>query len=211
MNILAFDVAMGPIRIVLKTKEKIFAYTENESNKHMAESILQHIDELLKQANITIKEIDVIGVGVGPGSFTGIRIAIATAKGFLCANARIKLCAFTSFEALAYTIEENQPYVAVIKAFSNLFYIYDSKTQSMLCDSLQALQKQTQPTTLVTDEGTKDSLQNISYSIVVSKGDILSVVEQKIRLKEFCGLNEISPCYVRASQAELQRAQKESE
>jgi tRNA threonylcarbamoyladenosine biosynthesis protein TsaB len=42
--------------------------------------IFSHIDECLSSAEISIRDIDIVGVGIGPGSFTGLRIAVSTSR-----------------------------------------------------------------------------------------------------------------------------------
>jgi tRNA threonylcarbamoyladenosine biosynthesis protein TsaB len=49
-------------------------------NRH-AETLLPSLKAMLEEAHWSIEQIDAIGVGVGPGSFTGVRVGVATAKG----------------------------------------------------------------------------------------------------------------------------------
>jgi tRNA threonylcarbamoyladenosine biosynthesis protein TsaB len=65
-----------------------------------SEQILPLVDEVLARAGLALDAIDRIGVGVGPGSFTGVRIGVATAKGLHIATG-VALVGVPSLDALA--------------------------------------------------------------------------------------------------------------
>lgn len=71
----------------------------HEKNIH-SEHLLVLIDELMKSASISKKEITAIAVSIGPGSFTGLRIGLSTAKGFALAL-NIPLIAVPTLDGIA--------------------------------------------------------------------------------------------------------------
>ena len=76
-------------------------FTVNHKKTH-SEKIMPQIEALFKAADISVGDIDVFAAAVGPGSFTGVRIGVATVKGF--AQALNKPCvAVSAIEALAYS------------------------------------------------------------------------------------------------------------
>ncbi len=81
MNRLLINTANEELVIVLELKDKIFS-SIIKSKMHHNEAMLPAIDELLRNKNLTLKDIDEFGVVIGPGSFTGIRVGIATIKAF---------------------------------------------------------------------------------------------------------------------------------
>lgn len=81
MNYLLINTANKVLRLTLCVDGQIFSYENNSPKKHN-EVLLGAIDELLAQNGLKIENIDAFGVVVGPGSFTGIRVGIATAKAF---------------------------------------------------------------------------------------------------------------------------------
>ena len=81
MNRLLINTANDELVIVLQNKEKIFSSIVN-SKMHHNETMLPAIDKLLKSNKLNIDDIDEFGVVIGPGSFTGIRVGIATIKAF---------------------------------------------------------------------------------------------------------------------------------
>lgn len=81
MKKLVINTANDELFIVLKIDNKILCKSIN-SKMHHNETMLPVIDEILCENNIDINEINEFGVVIGPGSFTGIRVGIATIKAF---------------------------------------------------------------------------------------------------------------------------------
>ena len=81
MNRLVINTATDELFIALQMGDKVFSHSIN-SVMHHNETMLTEIDKLLKANELTIKDIDELGVVIGPGSFTGIRVGIATVKAF---------------------------------------------------------------------------------------------------------------------------------
>jgi tRNA threonylcarbamoyladenosine biosynthesis protein TsaB len=79
-NILALDASTEALSIVLHYQGKTFHHFEECPQQH-SQKILPLIDELLGKAGCKLKDLDVIGFGQGPGSFTGVRISVAIAQG----------------------------------------------------------------------------------------------------------------------------------
>ena len=81
MNRLIINTANENLNIVLVKNDKVF-FVDDDSSKHHNETMLVKIDELLKSNDTKLKDIAELGVVIGPGSFTGIRVGIATIKAF---------------------------------------------------------------------------------------------------------------------------------
>ncbi|AQP98544.1 tRNA (adenosine(37)-N6)-threonylcarbamoyltransferase complex dimerization subunit type 1 TsaB [Pseudoalteromonas aliena] len=79
-NILALDASTEALSIVLHFQGQTFHHFEECPQQH-SQKILPLVDELLTKANCKLKDLDVIGFGQGPGSFTGVRISVAIAQG----------------------------------------------------------------------------------------------------------------------------------
>ncbi len=73
--------------------------TLNTKNTH-SEKLMPLVQQLLEELNLTVKDLDAIAVTQGPGSFTGLRIGMATAKG-LAQGANKKLIAVPTLDCLA--------------------------------------------------------------------------------------------------------------
>lgn len=81
MNYLLVNTANDELVIMISKNGEIFACNETMVKRHN-EVILPKMQELLDKANISLADIDEFGVVIGPGSFTGIRVGIATLKAF---------------------------------------------------------------------------------------------------------------------------------
>lgn len=79
MNILAIDASTEFEIIGLKTPSGIFDATTHVDRSHSV-TLFSNIQELFDRASVTPHDIGLIAAGVGPGSFTGIRIAVSTAR-----------------------------------------------------------------------------------------------------------------------------------
>ncbi|KOR75446.1 Glycoprotease family protein [Candidatus Phytoplasma pruni] len=66
--------------VTLIDDEKIISIQKNTKSRTFVENMIPLIDIVLKESNISLKELNGIIVGVGPGSFTGIKVAVLTAK-----------------------------------------------------------------------------------------------------------------------------------
>lgn len=103
MNILAVDSCSAVAACALVSNDKLVAEAYLDHHKTHSQKLLPMIERLLEDAEFDIKDIDLFACTVGPGSFTGQRIGIATVKGL--AQAMNKPCAGVSaLEAMAYNI-----------------------------------------------------------------------------------------------------------
>lgn len=101
MNYLAFDCATAALSVALWRDEAVFSAHDILPRQHAAR-LLPTIQKLLAQAELRLSDCDVIAVGVGPGSFIGVRTAVAVAKSLAYA-ARIPVVAVSSLAILAQT------------------------------------------------------------------------------------------------------------
>ena len=120
MNVLAINTAGATAQIAVQTNKASNCLELNASMKH-SENLLPAIEKLLTSVNLTLKDLDYLAVNIGPGSFTGLRIAVATAKGLLLTNKNIQAIMVNSFELMAdayfeTSLEENAK--TTIKAFT---------------------------------------------------------------------------------------------
>lgn len=131
MKILSIDTSMAICSVAILENNKIIKEMHNYSEKEHSETLMPMIDELFKSTNLTLDDIDLIACSVGPGSFTGIRIGIATVKAFADAK-NIPVVGVNSLEALAYLgiIEKGEgEYVSILDARNDNVYfaIYKMK------------------------------------------------------------------------------------
>ena len=107
MNILAIDSSGLTAAVAVMTDGKLAAeYTVNNKKTH-SQTLLPMIDEVMRASGLETKQLDCIAVSRGPGSFTGLRIGSATAKGLGLAL-DIPVAEVSSLEALAYNLYGNE-------------------------------------------------------------------------------------------------------
>src|SRR5271168_4096168 len=100
MRVLAFDASTEALSVALCTEQGTLERGLETARGH-AEQILPLIDAVLAEADVRLTELDGIAAGVGPGTFTGVRISVAVAQG-LAYGAGLPVVPVTSLEALAF-------------------------------------------------------------------------------------------------------------
>lgn len=120
--ILQLETATTMCSVALALDGEVLALKElNERNVH-ASQITLFIDEVMKSAGKTYKDLHAISVSKGPGSYTGLRIGVSTAKG-LCFGLDIPLISVDTLEAMACGLMERCP---------------DLNSSSLLCPMIDA-------------------------------------------------------------------------
>ncbi|MCC7502465.1 MAG: tRNA (adenosine(37)-N6)-threonylcarbamoyltransferase complex dimerization subunit type 1 TsaB [Flavobacteriales bacterium] len=98
--ILSLDTATKRCSVVLADGARVLAFREEESERHThAERLNVFIEEVLREAGLSMAALDAVAVGIGPGSYTGLRIGLSAAKG-LCFALRIPLVGMSTLEVL---------------------------------------------------------------------------------------------------------------
>jgi tRNA threonylcarbamoyladenosine biosynthesis protein TsaB len=102
--ILALDATAEQCSAALLIKGQIISRSQHAPRDH-TQMLLSFVDTLLKEAQITLEQLDAIAFGAGPGSFTGIRIAAAMVQG-LAFGASKPVIPISSLRAVAYETYE---------------------------------------------------------------------------------------------------------
>ncbi len=100
MNVLAIDSSTSLLGIGLRTEENYFEL-DQDVGLHHTENLLWEVDSLLQKGGISIQQLHLIVVVKGPGSFTGLRIGLATAKG-LSFGSGVPLVSIPTLDVYAY-------------------------------------------------------------------------------------------------------------
>jgi tRNA threonylcarbamoyladenosine biosynthesis protein TsaB len=113
VNLLALDTSTRAAALALALAEgRLFEAAPDPDRKH-GRSLLPAIADLLRQAELEVRAIQAIGVGIGPGSYTGLRIGLTAAKTLAYAIGA-NLVGFDSLELLAQNAPPDALRVAVI-------------------------------------------------------------------------------------------------
>lgn len=103
MNILGIDSSGLVASVALQSDDKLVGEYTIHNKKTHSQTLLPMIHDMLEMADVSVKELDAIAIASGPGSFTGLRIGAATAKG-LGGALSIPLIAVPTLEGLAYNL-----------------------------------------------------------------------------------------------------------
>lgn len=139
MKILAIDTTTKKAGVALKNGNNIFFKQIDNEITH-SEKLLPLLDEVLNENNVSLKDIDLFAITLGPGSFTGVRIGIASIKAIakvtnkkifgttsleLLAIDGVKKCEFTPKYVLSLMDARNQ------RVYYNLYKYDNSKFESL--------------------------------------------------------------------------------
>jgi tRNA threonylcarbamoyladenosine biosynthesis protein TsaB len=134
--ILQLETATTSCSVALALNGEVLSLKQlNERNAH-ASHLTQLIEAVLAEAGKTMQDLQAVAVSMGPGSYTGLRIGVSTAKG-LCYALDIPLIAVNTLEAMAQRLAEppsNSLYCPMIDARRMEVYcaIYDSSGKEVL-------------------------------------------------------------------------------
>ena len=122
MKILGIDTSTLAASVaVLEDDKLICEYTINTKKTH-SQKLMPMIENMLNLSDIEMKDIDVIGVCIGPGSFTGLRISMATAKAMSHVN-DLPIVAVNSLEILGANMDLcNKKICSILDAQRNQVY-----------------------------------------------------------------------------------------
>ncbi len=151
MNLLAIDCTEAPLTVASSNQERVVV-KRCERWQKSGEQIISLIDEALQALDIEPRNLDAVALSSGPGSFTALRIGIATAKG-LCFAHDLPLVMIPTFEALAcatFPKTKAQSLFTVAYSKADEFYVgiascnapmeYDYLSLSQLNSRLQAME-----------------------------------------------------------------------
>ncbi len=200
MKYLAIDTSGKNLTVILSDgKTEISIFDENCATRHSVE-LMPRVEELVKKSKINLEEIDFFAVVIGAGSFTGIRIGVATVKA-MCFAYKKPCLSITSFDTIAYN-KKGEKVLALIDAKHNGFYAcgYDQTGKVIfppsfiMREEVLSLIKEYKPLSFEKIEGIDNEVVNICEGLKLA-------IEQKQKEIDY-DLSKIEPLYVRKSQAE---------
>jgi tRNA threonylcarbamoyladenosine biosynthesis protein TsaB len=135
MNILAADTSTPIMNLALVTDNGCTSFSL-EDGMHHSENLVPAIIELLKKRNISLKDLDLLACTAGPGSFTGLRIAMSALKGISSATATPLVSVKTMDLLASFTNFYPGVRVVAIDARKKRFYIALYRGDKRLCPDL---------------------------------------------------------------------------
>jgi tRNA threonylcarbamoyladenosine biosynthesis protein TsaB len=122
--ILNFETSSKNCSVTLSSEGKLISNFDLEDDKYRhSELLTSTIKDILTQNNISAKELSAVAIGIGPGSFTGLRIGFSVAKG-LCYPHKINLIGISSLKILANSIKNDSgDIIPMINDKGNFYYL----------------------------------------------------------------------------------------
>lgn len=124
-NYLFLDTSAPVSTVAVVAPQQVLAYRQNHIQQDHGKWINIHIQEVLEESGITLKEIETVALCNGPGSYTGLRIALSAAKG-ICYAGQKNILPFHRFLWQFFSIEEEllgSENVCLIHARANEYYL----------------------------------------------------------------------------------------
>ncbi|MBE7011626.1 MAG: tRNA (adenosine(37)-N6)-threonylcarbamoyltransferase complex dimerization subunit type 1 TsaB [Ruminococcaceae bacterium] len=222
MLIFGVDTCSAAATSAIFDGEKLVAQTVINHKKTHSQKIMPQIDNLFSISELSVSDIDVFAAAVGPGSFTGVRIGVATIKGM--AQALSKPCVpVSTLEALSFPFSffngvvcpildarRGQVYNAVFEngkrlcpdralALSDLLEELSGKNVIFLGDGIFPYREEILSVMPDAKFSPKVTAMNLA-------GCVCEVAYEKYMKGEAVTANELVPSYVRLSQAEQSAA-----
>ena len=200
MKILAFDTCLDKTYITLAEDDKVLrseTIVSDGQNYHSA-YLISTIVKVLKELNLTPKDIDMIATDIGPGSFTGIRACTTVAR-VLAQQLDIKAVGISSLEILSKILGGND--LVALDARKNKAYIYDGDIKGAI--ELEQVDELVKGRTLITDNSLLERFSQytdkaVSYQVSdYPLGEILAkLAYEKAVNNEEIDWRKLKPLYI---------------
>ena len=128
MLILAFETSAKAASVALTENGKLLAESYQNTGMTHSQTLMVMAEDLLKQCGKTVSDLSAVAVAEGPGSFTGVRIGVAAAKG-MAWGAELPCYGVSTLEAMAESLGIFQGYVCPVmdarrsQVYNALFYV----------------------------------------------------------------------------------------
>jgi len=217
MLVLSVDTSSSVCAVSLQENNNLIDEIDLDNGKTHSENFMPIVAEILEKNNKELKDINLIAAVVGPGSFTGIRIGIASIKA-IAEVYNIPVVEVTSLESLARNVEVKEVVCSLIDAKNNQVYagIFDSnynKLENYMADDInnviESLKKYNN--IIFVGDGAvkfedllKENLKEIEFSDENKQKAFSAglIGIKKYENNEIKSADTINPIYLRKSQAE---------
>ena len=232
MLILAFETTAKAGSVALLEDGKLLAESYQNTGLTHSQTLMVMAEDMLKAAGKTMADVTAVAVAEGPGSFTGVRIGVAAAKG-LAWGGELPCYGVSTLEAMALTLGVYQGYVCCAmdarrsQVYNALFYVNRGEMTRVtedraiaLSDLAEELKVLNEPVFLVGDGSTltyttlKDTVPSLvlppEHRMHQRASGVALAAAAKIAAGCVGDGAALSPNYLRLSQAERERNEKMS-
>lgn len=230
MLILAFETTAKAGSVALTENGKLLGEFYQNTGLTHSQTLLTMAEDLLKSCGKAVSDVTAVAVAEGPGSFTGVRIGVAAAKGFAWGG-EIPCYGISTLEAMAETLGIYQGYVCPCmdarrsQVYNALFYVNHRVMERIqpdramaLSDLGEELKNLPEPVFLVGDGSVlcyntlKEAVPGLvlppEHRMHQRASGVALLAERKVAAGESGNANGLTPNYLRLSQAERERLAK---
>ncbi len=179
MKILAIDTSSRICGVTILEDYKVLINLSNDDEKTHSVKLMPMIDEAFKSTNLSLDDISLLACCTGPGSFTGVRIGIATIKAFADVK-KLPVVGVTSLESLAYNLFD------ALKDSSVVCSLIDAKNNNVYCGIYEKNNNKFNLISIFTDsidntiEKIKHSISSMNVADISFVGDASYIYKEKI-------------------------------
>ena len=225
MSILAIDTATQVSSVAVASEARLSAELTMQARLTHSETLLPHIEQVLRMANVKKEALEGLAVSLGPGSFTGLRIGLAAAKA-ICYALKLPLIGVPTLEALAWhypvagvrivTLLDAQKGNAYRQSFrygNGCMEAQEEITVAGLSEVLASCGEMQEPVVLLGDvvpkkiAGKMELPANVSLApahLVMPRAACVAMVGlKKLDAGEVGNVMDMEPVYIRRSEAEV--------
>ena len=211
--ILNLETSSKNCSVCLSSKGKLIqSFDSDDDSYRHSELLTSSIQDILNENNLGVKDLSAVSIGIGPGSFTGLRIGFSVAKG-LCYPHNINLIGISSLKIIANSvIKENKNIISLIKDKGEHYYIskYSSDLIEIMQPKIQLIDSDyissildKESIIVVNSNESKEFISQIVkektkvFSRTISSIDMVSLSDKSFEEKKFEDIAYIEPMYVK--------------
>lgn len=199
MNILVFDTCLDKMYVAIAQDDKVLSskIVTNQDNKYHSAFLISTIKGMLKENNLTPRDINAIGTNVGPGSFTGIRACTTVAR-IMAQQLDLPAAGISSLEILAKLNKTDKPTMVALDARKNSAYLYvNEEIQGAIQLEKVKEMLENRDYNLITDDKLQKVLGGTSYQAGEHNlGEILANLTYEKLKTSSCKWPELKPLYI---------------
>jgi len=194
---LVIDTALDYSYLALIKDFEILSESYDKGSNNHSETLMPKLENTLKENKISLKDVEEVYVGIGPGSYTGVRIAVVIGK-MIAAMNNIKLYSFSSLAGLASSVnKESYAFVDCRRgnAYAAHFKYENEKLIRISEDDVVVIQ---------------DYFSNVDEDMIVKEGKInpFIIIRDCSSLVE--DVNSLSPNYLQLVEAERKKLEEKN-
>ena len=230
MLILAFETSAKAASVALLEDGKLLGESYQNTGLTHSQTLMVMAENLLSQCGKTVADVTAAAVAAGPGSFTGVRIGVAAAKGFAWGR-EIPCYGVSTLEAMALSLGVYQGYVCPCmdarrsQVYNSLFYVNQgvpervSEDRAISLAELGAELKSLKEPIFLVGDGS-----NLCYNTLLASvpnlvlppehrmhqraSGVALAARKQVEVGDLGDANALTPNYLRLSQAERERAER---